>query len=161
MVERTEVAAYVALGANLGNPREAVLKALDALAGLPHTRLVARSALYRTAPWEASGPDFINAVAKLHTQLAAPDLLAALQSLELASGRVRSYPNAPRTLDLDLLWFGDAQIRSETLTVPHPRLWERAFVLLPLADVAPERVPAPALEAVAGQGVERLPAGAG
>ena len=158
MTARTEVAAYIALGANLGDARATVQQAFEALAKLPSTRLTARSALYRTDPWEASGPDFINAVAEVHTQLTAPELLEALQALEQTAGRVRSYRNAPRTLDLDVLLYGDARIDSPRLTVPHPRLWERAFVLLPLADVAPQRVPAQALRAVAGQGVERLQA---
>lgn len=161
MAGRTEVTAFVALGANLGNARATVLHAIDALAVLPHTRLTGRSALYRTAPWEASGPDFINAVAEVHTRLSAPELLFALQGLEQAAGRERTHRNAPRTLDLDLLLYGEARVASPTLTVPHPRMWERAFVLLPLADVAPQRVPVQALAAVAGQGVERLLTDAG
>lgn len=156
MVGRTEVKAYVALGANLGNARSTVLRAMDALASLPDTRLTGRSSLYRSAPWEASGPDFINAVAEIHTQLTAPALLIALQDLEHTAGRVRTYRNAPRTLDLDLLLYGEASIVSPTLTVPHPRMWERAFVLLPLSDLAPQRVSAQSLAAVAGQAVERL-----
>jgi len=156
MTARTEVVAYIALGANLGDARATVQQAFESLATLPSTRLTARSALYRTAPWEASGPDFINAVAEVRTQLTAPELLLALQGVERAAGRVRSYRNAPRTLDLDVLLYGDACIASPALTVPHPRMWERAFVLQPLADVAPQRVPTPALAAVAGQGVERL-----
>lgn len=154
MATRPETTAYIALGANLGDAQSTVLQAFDALAGLPHTRLTSRSSLYRTAPWEASGPDFINAVAEVQTRLTAPDLLAALQALEHEAGRTRSYRNAPRTLDLDLLLYGEGRVASPALTVPHPRMWERAFVLQPLAEVAPQRVPAQALAAMAGQGVQ-------
>lgn len=151
------VVAYIALGANLGQARATVRDAIEALDRLPQTQLLRASALYRTAPHEAAGPDFINAVAAVETDLCAPCLLAALQALERAAGRERPYPNAPRTLDLDLLWYGQGRIDSATLTVPHPRLWERAFVLVPLAEVAPERVPPEALCAVAHQGIQRLP----
>ena len=154
---REPVTAFVALGANLGDARQAVLQACAALAGLPDTELIARSRLYRTAPHEAVGPDFINAVARVSTRLTAPQLLQALQSLERQAGRERPYVNAPRTLDLDVLFYGDAQINSPRLCVPHPRMWGRAFVLHPLADVAPERVPAACLAAVSGQVVHVLP----
>ena len=149
--------AYVALGANLGDARAAVSSALQALNLLPSTRVTRASSLYRTAPWEARGPDFINAVAEVETGLSAPALLAELQALELAAGRERPYVNAPRTLDLDVLLYGEGRIDSLKLTVPHPRMWERAFVLVPLAEVAPARVPAHVLQAVAGQAIERLP----
>jgi 2-amino-4-hydroxy-6-hydroxymethyldihydropteridine diphosphokinase len=152
------VIAYVALGANLGDARAAVISALQALDRLPNTRVTRASSLYRTAPWEAQGPDFINAVTEVETGLSAPALLAELQALELAAGRERPYVNAPRTLDLDVLLYGEGHIDSPNLTVPHPRMWERAFVLVPLAEVAPGRVPAQALFAVAGQAIERLPA---
>ena len=142
------VTAFVALGANLGDARATVLQAMAALARLPVTQLTASSRLYRTAPHEASGPDFINAVARISTGLSAPALLDALQALENAAGRERPYPNAPRTLDLDLLLYGDARIDSPRLTVPHPRLRARAFVLHPLADVAPERVSKAEMDAV-------------
>lgn len=151
------VIAYVALGANLGDARAAVSSALQALNHLPSTRVTRASSLYRTAPWEAHGPDFINAVAEVGTGLNAPALLAELQALELAAGRERPYVNAPRTLDLDVLLYGEGRIDSPKLTVPHPRMWERAFVLVPLAEVAPTRVPAHMLQAVAGQAIERLP----
>lgn len=154
---REPVTAFVGLGANLGDPRQAVQDALAALAGLPHTRLVAASRLYRSAPVEAGGPDFINAVAQLETRLSGPALLAALQGLEQAAGRERPYRNAPRTLDLDLLLYGDARIDSPALTVPHPRMRERAFVLLPLQELAPARVGAADLAAVAGQRITPLP----
>jgi len=150
------VRAYVALGANLGSAAETVRAALEGLNRLPHTRLLQASSLYRTAPQLAQGPDFINAVAAVQTTLTAPDLLAVLQAQELAAGRERPYPNAPRTLDLDLLFYGEGRIDSPWLTVPHPRLWQRAFVLVPLAEIAPERVPEAALQAVAQQAVQRL-----
>jgi 2-amino-4-hydroxy-6-hydroxymethyldihydropteridine diphosphokinase len=153
---REPVTAFVALGANLGDARQAVLDALQALAGLPDTQVTGCSRLYRTAPHEASGPDFINAVVRVSTRLTAPDLLQALQALELAAGRERPYVNAPRTLDLDVLLYGDARIDSPRLTVPHPRMWGRAFVLHPLADLAPECIPADALAAVADQAIAPL-----
>ena len=155
---RPELIAYVGLGANLGDPQAMLRWALDALAHTPGVRLVQASALYRSAPVDASGPDFVNAVAKIATTLNAMALLSALQAIENTAGRERPYRNAPRTLDLDLLLFGDAQIDSPTLTVPHPRMQERAFVLLPMQEVAPARVDVQALHAVAGQGVERLSA---
>ena len=156
-MRREPVTAFVALGANLGQARASVLAAFDALANLPDTRLTGRSRLYRTAPHEASGPDFINAVARLQTRLSAPALLDALQAIENAAGRERPFPNAPRTLDLDLLLYGDARIDSPRLTVPHPRMQGRAFVLRPLADVAPERVAAAELQAVQDQPIAPLP----
>ena len=156
-MRRDPVTAFVALGGNLGDARASVLEAFRGLADLPHTRLIARSRLYRTAPHEASGPDFINAVARIDTSLSAPELLQALQSLEHAAGRERPYPNAPRTLDLDLLLYGDARIDSPRLTVPHPRMRGRAFVLHPLADVAPERVAPADLQAVQDQPIALLP----
>lgn len=155
-MRRDPVTAWVALGANLGDARATVLQAFEDLAQLPQTRLIARSRLYRTAPHEASGPDFINAVAGLETGLIAPALLQALQSLENAAGRLRPYPNAPRTLDLDLLLYGEARIDSPRLTVPHPRMRERAFVLQPLAELAPGRVSSADLLAVQGQPIEAL-----
>ena len=152
-MRRDPVTVFIALGANLGDAQVAVLRALDALGGLPETRLTARSRLYRTAPHEATGPDFINAVACIETALTAPALLDALQAIENAAGRERPYVNAPRTLDLDILLYGDARIDSARLTVPHPRMQGRAFVLHPLADVAPERVSAADLLAVLNQPV--------
>ena len=148
--------AYVALGANLGEAAAVVASAIDALNRLPDTWLEARSHLYRSAPVDAQGADFINAVAAVSTRLTAPDLLLALQQLEQRAGRERPFRNAPRTLDLDLLLYGDARIDSPSLTVPHPRMMERAFVLIPLAEIAPDLVPAAALAAVAGQRIERL-----
>lgn len=150
------VTAFVALGANLGNARQTMLDSLLALGQLPGTECTGQSRLYQTSPHEAQGPDFINAVARLSTRLSAPDLLDALQALENEAGRLRPYPNAPRTLDLDVLLYGDAQIDSPRLTVPHPRMWGRAFVLFPLADLAPERVMAHHWVGVAGQAIEAL-----
>lgn len=154
---REPVTAFVALGANLGDARATVLRALHDLSDLPLTRLTGRSRLYRTAPHEASGPDFINAVACIETGLTAPDLLSALQALEQTAGRLRPYPNAPRTLDLDLLLYGDARIDSPRLSIPHPRMRTRAFVLLPLAELAPGRVTAAERLAVQHQPASPLP----
>lgn len=152
---RDPVTAYVALGANLGDARVAVLQAFEALASWPEVQVTGRSALYRTAPHEAQGPDFINAVARIETRLSAPDLLDALQTIEHRAGRLRPYVNAPRTLDLDLLFYGDACMHSPRLTLPHPRWRERAFVLRPLADVWPQRVGPEDLARVAGQVIAR------
>lgn len=154
---RDPVTAYVALGANLGQARAAVLQALQALASISGTQVTGLSALYRTAPYEAQGPDFINAVARIDTRLTAPDLLDALQAIENQAGRLRPYVNAPRSLDLDLLFYGDAQMHSPRLNLPHPRWRERAFVLYPLADVWPQRVSPQDLLRVAAQAIERLP----
>ena len=154
--QRSAARVYVALGANLGDAAATLRDAIRWLADLPGTTVYAASSLYRTAPWEASGPDFINAVAALDTQLTAPDLLVCLHTLEARAGRERPYLNAPRTLDLDLLLYGSAGIDSPRLTVPHPRMWQRAFVLVPLAEVAPEWVTPEALQAVAGQQIERM-----
>lgn len=153
---RQPVTAYVALGANLGDAVSAVQRAMRALASLADTRLMTASSLYRSAPLQAVGPDFINAVVGLSTRLSAPDLLGLLQKMEQSAGRERPYPNAPRTLDLDLLLYGDGRIDSPRLTLPHPRMQERAFVLQPLYEIAPERVGDAALAAVAHQPIEWL-----
>ncbi|MGA0572470.1 2-amino-4-hydroxy-6-hydroxymethyldihydropteridine diphosphokinase [Variovorax sp. VNK109] len=152
----TPVPAWVALGANLGDAEDTVRRALRALDELPHTWLAAKSSLYRTAPVDATGPDFINAVAEIRTRLEPMELLAALQAIELAEGRERPWRNAPRTLDLDLLLYADQTLDTPVLTVPHPRMNERAFVLVPLAEVAPQRVDPASLAAVAGQRIEKL-----
>jgi 2-amino-4-hydroxy-6-hydroxymethyldihydropteridine diphosphokinase len=151
------VTAFIGLGANLGEPQQAIAQALRGLAALPDTELVRSSRLYRSAPVDAGGPDYLNAVAQLRTRLTAPELLRGLQALEQAAGRERPYRHAPRTLDLDLLLYGDACIASAALTIPHPRLRERAFVLLPLAELAPERVDPRDLAAVADQRIAPLP----
>ena len=155
---REPVTAFVGLGANLGDPQQALRAALAGLAALPQTQLVRSSRFYGSAPVDAGGPDYVNAVAEIATRLTAPELLAQLQAIETAAGRERPYRNAPRTLDLDLLLYGDARIASPALTVPHPRMRERAFVLLPLAEIAPGRVAARELAAVAGQRIAPLPA---
>lgn len=131
--------AYVGLGSNLEDPAKQVETALQELDRLPRTRLVRRSTLHRTAPvGYRDQPDFINAVAELETDLPAERLLDELQALEARHGRVRSFPNAPRTLDLDLLLFGDLVVQTERLILPHPRMRERAFVLEPLREIAPD-----------------------
>lgn len=129
--------AYVGIGANLGAARETVAQAIAALDTLPGTRLSAQSALFRTAPIDADGDDYVNAVAQLDTTLDAHALLRQLLALETQFGRQRSYLNAPRTLDLDLLLYGDERIATPELTVPHPRLTVRAFVLIPLLQIDP------------------------
>lgn len=151
------VTAYIGLGANLGDARASVLSAMDAIGTLPQTTLRRRSALYRSAPVDATGPDFINAVVEIVTSLSAPVLLGELQALERAAGRLRPYHHAPRTLDLDLLLYGEASISSGALVIPHPRMTERAFVLQPLAEIAPQRVDPARLRATTGQPIERLP----
>lgn len=131
--------AFIALGANLEDPVAQVLRGFEALAGLPASRVVARSSLYRTAPVGVAGqPDFINAVAAIETALPATELLPALLNLEARQGRLRHTPLAPRTLDLDLLLYGQTEIALPELTVPHPRMHLRAFVLAPLLEIAPD-----------------------
>ena len=148
--------AFVGIGANLGDARETVRQAMDDLDALPQTRVSARSSLYRSAPVDAGGPDFINAVVELRTGLDPHALLAELQRLEAGAGRERPYRHAPRTLDLDLLRHGDAVLETAQLSLPHPRMGERAFVLLPLAEIAPEQVTSLQLAQVADQRIERL-----
>lgn len=134
------VTAYVGLGANLGDAIGTLLDACDALHQLPNCRDVRISGFYRTAPVDADGPDYINAVASFKTTLDPHELLQQLFAIENAHGRERSYTNAPRTLDLDLLLYGDQQIQTEDLIVPHPRMHLRAFVLHPLAELYPSLV---------------------
>lgn len=158
------VTAFVGLGANLGEAAETLRLALAALGGLPECRLLAASSVYRTAPVDASGPDYLNAVARLETSLAAEALLDELLALELRFGRERPYHHAPRTLDLDLLLHGEQIINTPRLTLPHPRAHQRAFVLVPLAELAPDLVlPGRGaitdwLGTVQGQAIERLAA---
>jgi 2-amino-4-hydroxy-6-hydroxymethyldihydropteridine diphosphokinase len=158
-------AAFIGLGSNLDDPRGRVRDALAALDALPGTRVVLASSLYRTAPVGiVDQPDFINAVARIETSLGARELLLGLLDIERAQNRVRGERNGPRTLDLDLLLYGDTAIREPDLTVPHPRMHQRAFVLAPLAEIAPEvRVGdlGTAAQLLAGlhtEGVERLAA---
>ena len=127
--------AWVGIGANLGDAAATVAAAIDAIGRLPTTRLLARSSLWRTAPVDATGPDFVNAVAAVETRLEPHRLLHELLQLELAQGRQRPFPNAPRTLDLDLLLYGDQVIEDAQLTLPHPRMHRRTFVLAPLAEI--------------------------
>ncbi|GMV75519.1 MAG: 2-amino-4-hydroxy-6-hydroxymethyldihydropteridine diphosphokinase [Rubrivivax sp.] len=154
--------AHVGLGANLGDAQQAVRRALQALAALPQTRLQAASGLYRSAPVDAQGPDFVNAVARLHTALAPRALLDELQRIEQRFGRQRPYRHAPRTLDLDLLLYGSVCQDDERLRLPHPRLHLRRFVLEPLLEIEPALSlpglgPAAALlPALAGQAVWRM-----
>ena len=155
--------AYIGIGSNLEDPRAQVVLAFEELARVPDTRAIARSSLYRTAPiGRTAQPDFINAVAAVETQLSPDALLRELQAIEARHGRERSLPNAPRTLDLDLLLYGDARIAKPGLTVPHPRMHERAFVLQPLLEIAPQvQIPqrgaaSQCLAASAGQRVERI-----
>lgn len=155
--------AFVALGANLEDPAAQVRAALEALAALPGVRLIRASSLYRTAPVGVTGqPDYINAVAEVSTDLPPGELLAALFRIEEQFGRERHYRYAPRTLDLDLLLHDELVLHTPDLTLPHPRLHLRAFVLVPLAEIAPDlRLPgrgsvAAWLPAVASQRIERL-----
>lgn len=156
------VLAYVGLGANLGDPAAALKAAQESLGILPQTQLRRVSSVYRTAPIDALGPDFLNAVAVLETRLTPDELLTQLQCIEAEHGRERPYRNAPRTLDLDLLLYGDASLASPRLTLPHPRLHERAFALVPLAEVAPADLVIPGrgtlqqlLAGVAGQRIQK------
>jgi 2-amino-4-hydroxy-6-hydroxymethyldihydropteridine diphosphokinase len=163
-LERGTVTAFVALGANLGDAVVALRQAVRALGRLPLTQVRRASSLYKTAPLNtdsggeapAPGDDYFNAVVAIDTGLNAPEFLDQLQQLELQAGRERPYRNAPRTLDLDLLLYGSARIESARLWVPHPRMAQRAFVLVPLAEIAPGQVSAAQLDAVKHQAIERL-----
>jgi 2-amino-4-hydroxy-6-hydroxymethyldihydropteridine diphosphokinase len=160
------VTAYVALGANLGDALAALRQALATLHNAPLSRVIGCSSLYKTAALgdvadEAGAahppsPDYLNAVLALQTELTAPVLLAFLQATELAAGRQRPYRHAPRSLDLDLLRYGSARIESPLLTLPHPCMMLRAFVLVPLAEIAPDQVTPAELAAVQSQAIERL-----
>jgi len=132
--------AYVALGSNLGDSKQHMLDAIEALAALPGTQVMARSRIYCTPPWgKLDQPDFLNAVVVLETALEPHDLLDALLNIERIAGRERNGERwGPRTLDLDLLHVGGRTVNSKRLTLPHPHIADRAFVLLPLHDVAPE-----------------------
>lgn len=162
MTPAQEIEAFIGLGANLGDAAQAVRQAIVMLGNLPRTRLEGCSSLFRTAPVDASGGDYVNAVARLRTRLEPEALLRELQAIETAFGRERPYPNAPRTLDLDILLYGQLRMDSPTLTVPHPRMTERAFALIPLLQLdpfifIPGKGPAHEFAAeVAGQKVERI-----
>ena len=155
--------AFIGLGSNLEDPQKQVLRALQALEDLPQSRLLAHSSLYRSAPvGYLEQPDFINAVAWIETGLAPRELLDALLELEHECGRTREFRNAPRTLDLDILLYGDLQHHEHGLTVPHPQMHLRAFVLQPLLEIAPDcEIPgigsaAEALRQCADQQLERV-----
>lgn len=150
------VTVYVALGANLGDAQAALRQALNDLASLPRTQVLRASSMYRSAPVDSSGPDYVNAVAELSTVLGPYELLAGLQRLEQAAGRERPWHNAPRTLDLDILLYGELRQDDPVLTLPHPRMGERAFVLLPLAEIAPALVSPAQLLKVEKQVISRM-----
>lgn len=154
---------YVALGSNLNEPAAQVRRALSALDGLPDLRVLRASSLYRTPPWgDVDQPDFVNAVAEIDTGLAPLPLLQALQAQEQALGRVRGRRYGPRLIDLDLLLYGDLRLDHPALSLPHPRMHERAFVMLPLAEIAPELELPPhgraidIAEGLSAEGIERL-----
>lgn len=155
--------AFIALGANLDDPARQVERAFPELARLPQTRLLARSSLYLTKPvGYTDQPDFINAVALIETELPAWQLLEHLLAIEQRHGRRREFRNAPRTLDLDLLLYDDLVMHEPGLTLPHPRMHERAFVLTPLLEIAPDCAipgigPAAALHGVDDDGMRKLP----
>ena len=161
MSKTAPVKAYIALGANLGNAAQTVRDAIQAINDLPETQVTNQSSLYKTAAMESlpgapQSPDYINAVVEIICHRPAHLLLEKLQKIEQKAGRNRPYLNAPRTLDLDILLFGNAQIQTEILTIPHPRMWQRAFVLVPLAEIAPQLVSEERLEGVKGQGIARI-----
>lgn len=144
-----DIAAFVALGANLDDPVTQIRRAMTELTRLPETRLSARSSLYLSKPVGfLDQPDYVNAVAALHTRLTPRALLAALLQIETRHGRRREFKNAPRTLDLDLLLYDGLVMHEPGLTLPHPRMLERAFVLIPLTEIAPDC-------AIPGQGTAR------
>lgn len=157
------VQAFVALGANLDDPVDQVERAFPELARLPETRLVHRSSLYLTKPvGYTDQPDFINAVAQIETALPPRTLLESLLAIEQRHGRRREFRNAPRTLDLDLLLYDGLVMHEPGLTLPHPRMHERAFVLLPLLEIAPDCAipdigPAAALRDIDISGLHQLP----
>ncbi len=155
-------ACYIGIGSNLGDARANVERAIERLKGLRDTSMNAQSSLFRTAPVDAGGDDYINAVVRIDTALSAQELLQALQAIELDFGRERPFPNAPRTLDLDIELYGQQVISTEALTVPHPRMTQRAFVLIPLLQIDP-LVTIPGLGPahtfvpnVAGQAIHRI-----
>jgi 2-amino-4-hydroxy-6-hydroxymethyldihydropteridine diphosphokinase len=153
---------YIGIGANLGDAQETVRRTIELLGELPQTRLAAQSSLFSTAPIDSSGDDYVNAVVRIDTQLQPLELLHALQAIEQDFGRERPYRNAPRTLDLDILLYGQQVITSEKLAVPHPRMTERAFVLIPLLQLdpfitIPKQGPAHAfVPGVAGQAIRKI-----
>jgi 2-amino-4-hydroxy-6-hydroxymethyldihydropteridine diphosphokinase len=155
-LSRSPVTVFVALGANLGDPVAAIQGAFKDLRSLLGVGPLRCSSLYLTAPIDSSGPNYVNAVVEFQTVLTAPALLAGLQNIEHKAGRERPYRNAPRLLDLDLLTYGQGSISSALLQVPHPRMYDRAFVLIPLSEIAPEWVSAAQLRTVKDQAIKRL-----
>lgn len=158
------IRAFIALGSNLDEPVVQVSHAFGELAALPGTRLIAHSSLYRSAPWGYSDqPDFINAVAEIETRLEPRILLEMLLDIEHQRGRIREFLNAPRVLDLDLLLYDGLVFHEHGLTLPHPRMHERAFVLMPLTEIAPDCIipghgsALACLDRCADQSLERLP----
>ena len=149
--------AFVAIGANLNDPQDQVRRAISALSALPGTSLLGSSSLYGSKPMGPQDqPDYINAVVEVQTSLSPQALLQKCREQETAAGRERPYRHAPRTLDIDILLYGDRCVNLPELTVPHPRMLQRAFVLVPLAEIAPVKVTAEQLQAVASQRIERL-----
>ena len=165
MLTRPPVIAFIGLGANLGDAAATVREAAQAIALLPGTTLLALSSLYRSSPIDAPGPDFVNAVARVNTRLSPHELLSAMQHLESVHGRLRPYRNAPRTLDLDLLTYGNVQFEDAVLTIPHPRAHLRRFVVEPMAELEPDgAIPGQGsltdlLHGLTGQALQRLPPG--
>ncbi|WP_420105326.1 2-amino-4-hydroxy-6-hydroxymethyldihydropteridine diphosphokinase [Herbaspirillum huttiense] len=161
-MESSSTLAWIGIGGNLGDARATVEEAIAHLARLPESQLLRSSSLYRTAPIDSSGDDYVNAVALVSTSLSALELLHALQAIELQHGRERPYRNAPRTLDLDVLMYGEAQLEDEELIVPHPRMAQRAFVLVPMLEIdAQVRIPGLGtardfLDAITDQPISRL-----
>ncbi|WP_420476006.1 2-amino-4-hydroxy-6-hydroxymethyldihydropteridine diphosphokinase [Noviherbaspirillum sp. ST9] len=153
---------YIGIGANLGDARDTVTQAIALIGKLPQTQLAATSSLFSTAPVDAGGDDYVNAVVKIDTRLQPIELLQALQALEQDFGRQRPYRNAPRTLDLDILLYGDKVITQDSLEIPHPRMTQRAFVLIPLLEIdpfitIPKQGPAHNfVPAVAGQAIRKI-----
>ncbi len=153
---RESVIAAIALGANLGAAAQQVRGAMQSLGTLAEVSTIAESGLYSSPAFQSHGPDYVNAVMLVNTTLTAPALWQAMCGIEAQFGRERPYRWAPRTLDLDLIFYGSAHLSGPHLTVPHPRWTERAFVVVPLTEIAPHLVPQEVAAAVIGQPIERL-----
>lgn len=151
-----KVPAFIALGANLGDAEQSLLQAIAEIKSIPGCTILQTSSFYKSAAIQSSGPDYINAVLSLETALTAPDLLKELFKIEKNHGRERPFWNAPRTLDLDLLLYGSATIQSVFLQVPHPRMYQRAFVLLPLHEIAPQLVTTEQIASVLDQSIVKI-----
>lgn len=161
-MSRAQVSCFIGIGSNLGDAKTNVRQAIERIGQIADTRLTGQSSLFRTAPIDASGDDYINAVVRIETTLLPEELLQALQAIEQNMGRERPYRNAPRTLDLDILLYGSQTILTDSLTVPHPRMTQRAFVLIPLLQVDPFiTIPGQGaahafVAAVAGQAIQKI-----